>query len=201
MAIETAIFHTHRFGKGVGMDSFVFNKIAGAVLGSLLVLVGLRVAIEKLYPEGTENLSKGKIVLTSAPVAESKPAEAAAAPQEPPVATVLASANAEAGQNAVKQCGVCHSWAKGGGNKVGPNLYDVVGRDIGKEAGFSYSSPVAQKGGKWTFEDLYEWLKNPKAFIPGNKMAFGGVKDPKERADIIAFLDKQSDHPMPLPKK
>jgi cytochrome c len=183
------------------MDSFYFNKVAGAVLGSLLLMVGLRTGIEMFYPKGTENLSKGKIVLTSTPIPEEKPAAAPAEKQDPPVDTVLASANSETGQSDMKQCAACHSWTKGGGNKIGPNLYDVVGRDIGKEPGFSYSSGVAQKGGKWTFADLYGWLKNPKAFIPGTKMAFAGVKDPKERADIIAFLDKQADKPVPLPQK
>ena len=84
---------------------------------------------------------------------------------------------------------------------MGPNLYDVVGRDVGKEAGFAFSNAVAHKGGKWTFEDLDQWLKNPGAFIPGNRMLFGGVKDPWERANIIAYLDKQSDSPVPFAQK
>lgn len=101
----------------------------------------------------------------------------------------------------MKQCATCHAWTKGGGNKVGPNLYGVVGRDIGKEPGFSYSAALQQKGGKWTFDDLYGWLKNPKAWIPGNKMGFAGVKDAQERANIIAYLDKQSDSPVPIAQK
>jgi cytochrome c len=184
------------------MDSFYFNKVAGAVLSGLLLMVGLRTGIEMFYPKGTADLSKGGSVITSAahapgPASGTAPGET----QDPPVDTLLASAKADAGQSAMKQCAACHSWTKGGGNKLGPNLYDVVGRDVGKEAGFTYSGPVAQKGGKWSFETLYQWLKNPKAFIPGNKMAFGGVKDPKERANIIAYLDKQADNPVPLPQK
>jgi cytochrome c len=186
------------------MDSFTFNKIAGAVLSSLLLMVGLRTGIELFYPKGEDNPSKGRIVVASAPVPSATPAPGAGAKQEqadPPVAALLVSANADAGQNAMRQCATCHSWKKGGGNLVGPNLYGVVGRDIGKESGFSYSKAVGDKGGKWTFDDLYEWIKNPKGFIPGNKMVFAGVKNPKERADIIAFLDKQSDNPAPLPQK
>ncbi len=183
------------------MDSLYFNKIAGAVLASLLLMVGLRTGIEIFYPKGTANLSKGNIVVVPVATAASEASAAAPAEQDPPVSTLLASANADAGQSAMKQCAACHSWTKGGGNKVGPNLYDVVGRDIGKEAGFAYSTAVAQKGGKWSFDDLYQWLKNPKAFIVGNKMGFPGVKDPKERANIIAYLDKQADSPVPLPQK
>jgi len=185
------------------MDSFYFNKIAGAVLGSLLLLVGLRTGIDMLYPTGESQVPAEKASVPGEKAASPAAAASAAAPapsQDPPVGTLLPTANAEAGEKAVKQCAVCHSWTKGGGNKVGPNLYDVVGRDIGKEPGFAYSDAVAHKGGKWTFQDLYEWIKNPKAFIPGNKMAFGGVKDPKERANIIAYLDKQAGNPQPLPQ-
>jgi cytochrome c len=184
------------------MDSFYFNKIAGAVLSSLLLMVGLRTGIELFYPKGDENLSKGKIVVASGAV-ETAPAagEAAKTEQDPPIASLLPAANADAGQNAMKQCAACHSWTKGGANKIGPNLYGVVDRDIGKEAGFAYSSVLQQKGGKWSFDALYDWIKNPKAFIPGNKMGFAGVKDPKERANIIAYLDKQSDNPVPLAQK
>jgi cytochrome c len=184
------------------MDSFYFNKVAGAVLSGLLLMVGLRTGIEMFYPKGTASSSHERIAISPAahgpgPASGPAPAEA----QDPPVEALLASASTGAGQSAIKQCASCHSWTKGGGNKQGPNLYDIVGREIGKEAGFSYSSAVAQKGGKWTFGELYQWLKNPKAFIPGNKMAFGGVKDPKERANIIAYLDKQADNPTPLPQK
>jgi cytochrome c len=179
------------------MDSFYINKIAGAVLSGLLLMVGLRTGIEMFYPKGTAS-SKGDTVISST---GHTPGPAQAETQDPPVDTLLASANADAGQTAIKQCAACHSWTKGGGNKMGPNLYDIVGREVGKEAGFTYSSAVVQKGGKWSFEDLYQWLKNPKGFIPGNKMSFAGVKDPKERANIIAYLDKQADNPVPLPKK
>ncbi len=185
------------------MSSFYFNKVAGAVLASLLVLVGVHTAIQLFYPKGTANLSKGHIVVAPEAAEPAPAAPAAAKPEEkePPVDGLLASANVEAGQNAAKACGACHNFAKGAGAKIGPDLYGVVGREIGKEPGFSYSSALQGKGGKWTFQDLYEWIKDPKAFIPGNKMAFAGIKNPPERANIIAFLDKQSDHPVPLPQK
>ncbi len=184
------------------MTGYSFNSIAGAVLASLLAMVGIHTAIDLFYPKGTANLSKGHIVLgPEAPAAPVATAAAKPEEKEPPVETLLASADAAAGEKAAKACSTCHNWTKGAGTKIGPDLYGVVGRDIGKEPGFSYSGALEKKGGKWTFDNLYEWIKDPKAFIPGNKMAFGGVKDPKERANILAFLDKQSDSPVPLPRK
>jgi cytochrome c len=182
------------------MDSFYFNKIAGAVLSSLLLIAGLRTGVELFYPKGSENQSKGQIATISTAGETAAPA-AQAGPPDPAVGSLLASADANAGQTAMKQCATCHTWNKGGAAKIGPNLYDIVGRDIGKVPGFVYSAVVTQKGGKWTFDELYEWIKNPKAFMPGNKMTFAGVKDPKERANIIAYLDKQADSPVPLTQK
>ncbi len=185
------------------MDSFYLNKVAGAVLASLLVLVGVNTAIRLFYPKGTANLSKGRIVVApeAAAPAPAAPAETKPEEKEPPVESLLASANVDAGKNAAKACGTCHNWTKGAGAKIGPDLYGVVGREIGKEAGFSYSNALQSKGGKWTPQNLYEWIKDPKAFIPGNKMGFAGIKNPQERANIIAFLDKQSDNPAPLVQK
>ena len=186
------------------MNSFYFNKLAGAVLASLLVLVGVNTAIHLFYPKGTANLSKGHIVVAPEAAAPAPETPAAAKPEEkePPVESLLASANVEAGQNAAKACGACHNFAKGAGTKVGPDLYGVVDRNIAGEPGFSYSSALQQhKSEKWTFQSLYEWIKNPKAFIPGNNMGFAGIKNPQERANVIAFLNKESDHPVTLTQK
>ncbi len=186
------------------MNSFTTNKIAGGVLSSLLVLVGVHTAIQLFYPKGTANLSKGHIVVApeAAPPAATTPVAAKPEEKEPPVESFLASANAEAGKKDAKVCGACHNFEKGAGAKVGPDLYGVVDRNVASMPGFSYSSALQQhKADKWTFQNLYEWIKNPKAFIAGNNMGFAGIKNPQERADIIAFLNKDSDQPVPLPQK
>ena len=90
--------------------------------------------------------------------------------------------------------------AKGQGNKVGPDLYGIVGRAVASEAGFNYSAALKAKGGTWTFDALDPWLANPRKDVPGTLMTFGGVPSQKQRADIIAYLNSNSDSPQPLPK-
>ncbi len=113
---------------------------------------------------------------------------------------LFAAATPEKGENAAKKCAACHTFAKGEPNRVGPNLYGVVGRERGSVQGFNYSAGMKGKPGKWTVEDLSHFLQNPKGFIPGTSMGFAGVPRGSERADLITFLNSKSDSPVQLPK-
>ncbi|MDX2265734.1 MAG: cytochrome c family protein [Hyphomicrobiales bacterium] len=180
------------------MDSFTFNKIAGAVLSALLVIFGGGTLIGELYPDGKgKDFKEIQIVevaaVEEAPKAEAAPAEAA------PIAQLLASASVETGENAFKRCSACHSVNKGGANGIGPNLYGVVGRPLGAVEGFSYSGALKEKGGAWDYEALNGFLLNPKGWAPGTKMAFGGIRRDDERAAVIAYLRSLADEPQPLP--
>lgn len=97
-------------------------------------------------------------------------------------------ANYEAGRRAFAQCRSCHTIDEGAGNRVGPNLHGVFGREIGSVAGFTYSQPVQDANFVWTAEQLDHWLQNPQSFLPGNRMAFAGVRDATARRDLIAYL-------------
>lgn len=116
-----------------------------------------------------------------------------------PLPTLLAKADPARGQTLTKVCATCHSFEKGAAAKVGPNLYGVVDRAKGGVAGFDYSDALKAKGGKWTFDDLNAFIANPKGYAAGTKMGYGGEEDAGKRADIIAYLDKLSDSPVPLP--
>jgi cytochrome c len=126
--------------------------------------------------------------------------QAAAPAAEEPIEKLLASADVGKGETAAKKCAACHTFGKGEPNRVGPNLYGVVGRPKGTEGGFEYSAGMKAKGGNWTFEDLNHFLTKPQAFVQGTKMSFAGLPRASERADVIAFLNSKSDSPQPLPK-
>lgn len=180
------------------MDSFEVNKILGAVLGTLTFTLGLGILSEILFtPPKPAKPGYEIAVQEAAPAAGAAQAAAAA----PPIAERLATADAAKGENVVKQCQSCHSFEKGGPNKVGPNLYGVVGNKKAHLAGFGYSNALKTAGGEWDFEALDKFLENPKGAIPGTAMAFAGIKRPDQRADAIAYLNKMSDSPKPVPGK
>nr|WP_042701650.1 cytochrome c family protein [Azospirillum sp. B506] len=108
------------------------------------------------------------------------------------VAAQAADGDAAAGKTVFNICKACHTIEAGGPNRVGPNLHGIVGRKAGSADGFSYSAAVKDAGYVWDEQKLDTYLKDPKAALPGNKMAFAGVKDDAKRADLIAYLKSES---------
>jgi cytochrome c len=180
------------------MDSFEFNKIAGAVLGTALLVLGLKNFGGEIFR--SEAPEKPGMTIDVAE-AQATGGDANAAPAVAvPIAQLLAKADATKGASIAKACGACHSLEKGGANKVGPALWNVVGRNMGSAEGFAYSEGMKAMGGKpWNYDELNAWLLAPKDFIKGTKMAFAGVKKDQDRADLIAYLASLSDSPVPFP--
>ena len=112
---------------------------------------------------------------------------------------LLQNASADNGQATFKRCSTCHTPDKGGRNATGPNLWGIVGRPRASHEGFNYSDAMKSKGGEWTYEEIAEFVHNPKGYIPGNKMAFAGLKSEAEIADLLAYLRTLNDSPPPLP--
>jgi cytochrome c len=169
-----------------------FNTIAGWVLFSGIVALGLNAVSERVFnanrPERPEKMGY--------------PIEGVAEPGAEPqvdLGTLLAAADPVAGEKVFQKCSSCHTAAQGGANGIGPDLWGTVGEPIGKgKAGFAFSSALSGHGGNWTYENLFEWLKKPSAFAPGTKMTFAGLSDPKDRANVIAYLKQQGGGP-PFP--
>ncbi|WP_112662864.1 c-type cytochrome [Microvirga flavescens] len=171
------------------------NKIAGAVFGTLLFVVGVNVIAGGLFAPKKPAIPGYDL---PAPEAGAETAAAKPAPAEP-LPVLLAKADPAKGQNAAKKCAACHTFEKGGANKVGPNLYGLVDRQVASHEGFNYSGAMKAKGGKWTYADIDHFIQSPKGFVSGTIMAFAGVAQAQERADILAYLRTLSDSPVPFP--
>lgn len=181
------------------MSSFEWNKIAGAILGSMmLAMISGIIASVLVRPQHPEH----PVYAVAAP--EPAQSKAAAAPAQPEnIGPLLAKADINAGKEQTKKCAACHTFEKGGPNRIGPNLYDIVGEPIAQgKNGYQFSAALeAHKGEKWTPEELNKWLTNPQAFAKGTKMTFAGLPKIKDRADVIAYLNSLSDNPKPLTAK
>ncbi len=178
------------------MNSFELNKVLGAVLGTCLILLAIHLGAQSIFATEKPEKPGYKIV-----VAKAETGKPAAKEPEVPLPVLLAKASVDKGKSIARQCQACHNFAKGGPNMVGPNLYNIVGSDRGEgRGGFNFSEAMKKKGGKWTFEELFKFIHDPRGYIPGTAMTFAGIKSPQQRADVIAYLDTLSDNPVPLPK-
>lgn len=178
------------------MKSLEFNKIAGAVLATGLLVLGLKNFGAELFK--TEAPEKAGYTIE---VAQAATTDGAADVKAEALPVLLAKADVGKGMAGAKACAACHEFTKGGVAKVGPALWNIVGRKIGSADGFSYSDGFKAIGDKpWEFDELNAWLKAPKEYIPGTKMAFGGIRNDQDRANVIAYLNSLSDAPQALPK-
>lgn len=179
------------------MDSFEFNKIAGGLLAASLFLMVLGMVSNGLVHAAKPDKPVFEEVAAAGP--SSGPGPAAPAKIDP-ISPLLAKADPAKGEVAfVKRCALCHTAADGGVNKQGPNLWGVIGAKRAHLGTFTYSDVMKAKGGEWDFESVNEFVAKPAAYLRGTKMAFVGVSNAAERADIIAYLRAQSAKPVPLP--
>jgi len=174
-----------------------FNKFFGATTATILGVMLLGIGAEHLMH--VEELEEPAY---SVDVPESLAGIGGGAAEEVVVnmAALIAVADVANGEKVAKKCVACHAFEKGGANKTGPGLWGVLGADIAAHAGYEYSGALQEKEGNWDWDKLSAFLENPRGWAPGTKMGFAGLKKPEDRADIMAWMNAQSDSPLAAPE-
>ena len=178
------------------MNSFEINKIIVAVILTIVIVFGVNKLTDVIYnvkaPEGntynivteTKEISKSDTVNVEGNIN---------------ISALLALGNIDHGEVVFKKCAACHSVSKGGGNKIGPALWGVIGKKVGSTSDYKYSKAMSGFGKNWDFEAMNNFLIKPKDYVKGNKMAFAGISKEKDRSSVILYLNEQGDFPLPLP--
>ena len=179
------------------MDSFEINKIVAAVLMVALLIIGLsKISNVIFHVEKPE--TPGYAVEVEA-ISSKAQNNTETVEEKIDITALMAMGDIAIGEKVFKKCAACHSIVKGGENKIGPALYNVVGRKVGGVSDYKYSKALSGYEKAWTFEELNGYLIKPAKWIKGTKMAFAGLRKEKDRASVIKYLNQNSDNPLPLP--
>ena len=179
------------------MDSFEINKIIAAILMVALLIIGIS-KISKIVFH-VEKPKKPGYAVEVEQVASASASTAEVVEEKVDIAALMAMGDLTSGEKIFKKCAACHSIVQGGKNKIGPALYNVVGRKVGGVSDYKYSKALASYDKSWTFEELNGFLLKPTKWIKGTKMAYAGLRKEKDRASVIKYLNQSSDNPQPLP--
>ena len=179
------------------MDSFELNKIIAAVLMVALLVIGLGKLSNLVFHSDKPKIAGYKVETQSEKATENNINEEKSETID--IAAIMAKGDLIAGEKIFKKCSACHSIIEGGGNKIGPALYNVVGRTVGRVSDYKYSKALTNYNKDWTFEELNGFLIKPSSYIKGTKMAYAGLRKEKDRASVIMYLNQNGDNPKPLP--
>tara|TARA_B110001450_G_C17660528_1_gene496991 strand:- start:1518 stop:2087 length:570 start_codon:yes stop_codon:yes gene_type:complete len=181
----------------IKMDSFELNKIIAAILMVALLVIGLgKITNVVFHVNKPENPGYKVVVEGQSNASITQTTEIV---EKIDITALMAQGDIAEGEKIFKKCAACHSINSGGKNKIGPALYNVVGRKVGGLTDYKYSKALASYDKKWSFEELNGFLKKPASYIKGTKMSYAGLRKEKDRASIIKYLNQKSDSPKPLP--
>ncbi len=175
------------------MDSFEINKIIAAVLVTVLLVFGISKTADFLFNVKKPNVKGYKVEISTTTSTQ------ASTEAQVDITALLALGNIDHGAKVFKKCAACHSIKQDGGNKIGPKLWNVMFRPVGVISDYKYSQALTSYGKEWTWEEMNGFLIKPSKWISGNKMGFAGLKNEKDRASILLYLNQNSDNPKQLP--
>jgi len=175
------------------MNSFEINKIIAAILVTILVVFGIGKISDTIFDKDDKDIVAYKV---EAPESETTQASAESSLD---MSALLAMGDVAHGEKVYKKCKACHSIKQGGKNNIGPKLWNVMFRPVGSITDYKYSKALSSYGKEWSWEEMNGFLIKPSAWIKGNKMGFAGLKNEKDRASVILYLNQNSNNPQPLP--
>ena len=175
------------------MNSFEINKIITAILVTILVVFGIGKISDAIFDKDDKNIVAYKVE------APEGVATQASTETSVDISALLALGDVAHGEKVFKKCKACHSIKQGGGNKIGPKLWNVMFRPVGAVTEYKYSKALSSYGKEWSWEEMNGFLIKPSSWIKGNKMGFAGLKSEKDRASVILYLNQNSETPKTLP--
>jgi len=181
------------------MDSFEINKIIASILLVALLIIGISKISNIIFKVNKLDSSAYKVELPDDGAKQISEENTMKADDKVDISALMALGDIAHGEKVFKKCSACHSIEAGGGNKIGPALYNVVGRKIAAVEDYKYSKALVEYKKNWSFEELNGFLIKPQKWIKGTKMAYAGLRKEKDRASVILYLNKYSDNPLPLP--
>ena len=179
--------------KKIKMDSFEINKIFAVIIVTVLLVLGINKVSDVIFHVEKPDVEGYKVevkVVSASQTNEQSQVD---------ISALLALGSVENGKKVFKKCAACHSINEGGGNKIGPKLWNVMFRTVGSIADYKYSKALSTYGKEWTWEEMNGFLIKPSKWIKGNKMGFAGLKKEEDRASIMLYLNENSNNPKTLP--
>ena len=174
------------------------NKIIVSIVFAVILIVGINKITDSIfYVEKPEKSAYQVASVTTAASTTSTETNSTSS-ESGNIMALFASTSAAEGAKVFKKCSACHSIAEGGANKIGPALWGVLGRPAGSVPGYKYSKAMAAHGKNWSFEEMNGFLIKPKDWIKGTKMSFAGLKNAKDRAAVIRYMNENTNSPLPL---
>ena len=181
------------------MDSFEINKIIASVLLTALIVIGIGKLADVLFYNEKPKVSAYKVEGVGESLVKEQSTEETKVVEVVDIKALLAMGDMAHGEKVFKKCTACHMIAADGKNKIGPNLWGVIGRKAGSISDYKYSKAMVAYAKEWSFEEMNSYLIKPQAYIKGTKMAFAGLRKEKDRASVILYMNSKGDNPKPLP--